>query len=149
MKYFIYIGIAIVFYLFGFYFHRKIDGDIVTMKIDAIEKYVRTSEYLKFDTVNIAYKKIPYNQDVEARACWWPPVYDVVPNEETALKIAATVLNSYFKKKIVLEQPFKVSLKDDSVWIIRGSMRPNGPGGIASIKIRKDNGQIVLIGHEK
>jgi hypothetical protein len=78
------------------------------------------------------------------------PPNGMVPDAETAKRIAEAVwLPIYGKKIIDSEKPFKVHLKGD-VWIVEGADLPKDwVGGVALAEIAKSDGRILRISHGK
>lgn len=88
------------------------------------------------------------------------PKRNYVPNSETAIAIAEAVFTPVFgKKQIESERPFKATLNDD-VWTVSGTLYcPNGEpqtdklpscfGGVAVVKISKQNARIISMTHYK
>lgn len=89
-------------------------------------------------------------------AQWLPKA--VVPDSETAVKIAEAVLIPvYGKQKIESERPFNAKLKNN-IWTVSGTLHcPDGHGGItthcfggvAVVQLSKTNGRILSIVHYK
>jgi hypothetical protein len=74
---------------------------------------------------------------------------DVVPNSETAIKVAEGVLfPMYGEEKIKAEKPYKVELKD-GVWTIQGSVPSGHKGGAFFVQISKRTGQTIRVTHFK
>jgi len=74
---------------------------------------------------------------------------DVVPNSETAIKVAEGVLFPiYGEEKINAEKPYKIELKD-GVWTIQGSVPSGRKGGAFFIQISKRTGQTIRVTHFK
>jgi hypothetical protein len=72
-----------------------------------------------------------------------------VPNEETAVKIAEAVWLPIYGEKIHQQKPYIVSLIDDKVWIVKGSISENIRGGVAYIEIQKKDCKILKVIHGK
>jgi len=84
---------------------------------------------------------------------------DLVPDKETAIKIATTIWYPIYGKSIYEELPFNATLKD-SIWVVTGTLnnplngKPSGPGnwmkgGVALIEISKNNARVIKISHGK
>jgi NTF2 fold immunity protein of polymorphic toxin system component len=77
-----------------------------------------------------------------------------VPDSTTAVKVAEAVLIPvYGKRQIESEEPFNATLKD-GVWIVRGTLPCPDPktsciGGVAEVKISKDDARILSMIHYK
>lgn len=74
---------------------------------------------------------------------------DYVPNEETAIKIAEAIWLPIYGEKIYAQKPYDVSLVNDSIWIIKGTLPQNRRGGVAYIEIQKSDGKILKVIHGK
>ncbi len=75
----------------------------------------------------------------------------MVPDKETAIKIAESVWYPIFGSEIYTELPFVAELEGDTVWTVRGSL-PEGEGwvgGCAEIRLRKSDGAVLGVWHEK
>lgn len=86
----------------------------------------------------------------------------LVPDSTTAVKIAEVIWLPLFGEKIYNEQPFVAKLIGDSVWQVTGSSSIKSDshvhggniitiysGGVAYIKIKKSNCEILDVGHGK
>ena len=74
----------------------------------------------------------------------------MVPDKETAIKIAESVWYPIYGSQIYTEQPFVAELEGDTVWIVRGSL-PEGEGwvgGTAVIRLRKSDAAVLDVNHE-
>jgi hypothetical protein len=88
----------------------------------------------------------------------YKPAQGYVPDANTAVQIAETVLVPvYGKKQIESEKPFSAELKDGA-WTVSGTLRcPDGKGGttancvggVAVVKISKDDARILFMTHYK
>jgi NTF2 fold immunity protein of polymorphic toxin system component len=88
----------------------------------------------------------------------YKPKSGFVPDSNTALRIAEAVLVPvYGQKHIDSEKPFTANLKD-GVWTISGTLRcPDGKvgtttfcdGGVATVKISKDDARVLEMVHYK
>ncbi|MGH9424378.1 MAG: YbbC/YhhH family protein [Thermoanaerobaculia bacterium] len=76
------------------------------------------------------------------------PASGIVPNAETAIRIAEAVwIPIYGEKLIESEKPFKATLRGD-VWIVTGADLPEGSlGGVAEAHISKRDGCILRVTH--
>ena len=75
----------------------------------------------------------------------------IVPDKETAIKIAESVWYPIYGSEIYTELPFVAELEGDTVWTVRGSL-PEGEGwvgGCAGIRLRKSDGAVLDVWHEK
>lgn len=71
-----------------------------------------------------------------------------VPNEKTALLIAEAIFKEFYPKSVESCKPYFISLKD-SVWIVRGSLKPRVKGGVPLIEISMKDGRILHLEHGK
>jgi hypothetical protein len=72
-----------------------------------------------------------------------------VPDEITAIKIAEAIWLPIYGDIIYKEMPFVAKLKNDSIWIVEGSLDDGKSGGTAYIEIRKDDCKIIKVTHGK
>jgi len=74
----------------------------------------------------------------------------VVPNEETAIKIAEIVWLPIYGDSIYSKQPFKAEYNEkEKCWYVSGTLPENTLGGVPEIKINKADGKILYISHGK
>lgn len=71
-----------------------------------------------------------------------------VPNEETAIKIAEAIWYPIYGTKIEKFKPYKAELKDNTVWVVEGTLK-EGKGGVPYIEINKKDCKILKVMHEK
>jgi len=71
---------------------------------------------------------------------------DYVPNEETAIKIAQSVLEPIYGHQIYEQAPFIAKLHN-GIWKIEGTLKEGKRGGVAYVEIDKKNGKIYKITH--
>ena len=74
----------------------------------------------------------------------------LVPDKETAVKIAESIWYPIYGSHIYTELPFEADLEGDSVWTVHGTF-PHGEGwvgGCAKIRIRKKDASITYVIHE-
>ena len=78
------------------------------------------------------------------------PKEGFVPDAQTAIRVALVILTRiYGQQKIESEAPFRAELRD-GVWTIEGRELPRDmAGGVAIIKLSKQNGRILYVNHEK
>lgn len=77
-----------------------------------------------------------------------PEVDGYVPDEETAIKIAEAVWLPIYGENVKDEKPFHASLKNDSIWIVEGTLHTE-LGGVARAEIQKRDGKILRVIHGK
>ena len=73
----------------------------------------------------------------------------MVPDKETAIKIAESIWYPIYGSQIYTEQPFIAELESDTVWIVRGSLPKDRVGGCAEIRLRKSDAAVLYVDHEK
>lgn len=74
----------------------------------------------------------------------------IVSTPNLAYTIAKSLLEElYGTKEIEDEFPLRVSLVNNKFWIIEGTLKSGAKGGVATIVIKKDDGQIQYVKHEK
>lgn len=72
-----------------------------------------------------------------------------VPNEETAIKIAEAIWLPIYGEKIYNQKPYIVSLVNDSIWVVTGTLAENKRGGVAYIEIQKKDCKVLKVIHGK
>ena len=73
----------------------------------------------------------------------------MVPDKETAIKIAESIWYPIYGSQIYTEQPFVAELEGDTVWFVRGSLPKDRVGGCAEIRLRKSDAAVLDVNHEK
>ena len=77
------------------------------------------------------------------------PTDGVVPDKETAVRIAEAVLIPiYGRQQIESERPFNATLIE-GIWIVEGTLPKLMLGGVAQVEISKHDGRILRITHGK
>lgn len=75
------------------------------------------------------------------------PKGGLVPDAETARRIAEAVATSLYGETVVVrERPFRVRLHGN-VWTVMGTLPPLALGGVVIIQVRQDNGCVVFAHH--
>ena len=78
------------------------------------------------------------------------PKGGVVPNEETAIKIAEAVWYPIYGDNIYSKQPFKAEYNAiEQCWRVFGTLPKMSLGGVPEIKINKADGRILYVYHDK
>ena len=78
------------------------------------------------------------------------PDKGVVPNEETAIRIAEAVWLPIYGDSIYSKQPFVAEYNEkEKCWYVSGTLPENTFGGVPEIKINRMNGEILYISHGK
>lgn len=81
--------------------------------------------------------------EAEAQRC------GMVPDKETAIKIAESVWYPIYGSEIYTELPFTATLEGDTVWFVQGSLPKGMTGGCAEIRLRKSDAAVLYIGHQR
>ncbi|WP_081026139.1 YbbC/YhhH family protein [Ralstonia solanacearum] len=77
------------------------------------------------------------------------PENGVIPDEQTAKKVAEAILIPiYGQEAIEKQKPFRVVLLGD-IWVITGYFPPDKLGGVFRIEIAKQDGRVIQVMHEK
>jgi hypothetical protein len=75
------------------------------------------------------------------------PPSGFVPDERTAVAIAEAVLIPiYGKEQINSEKPLMAKLKD-GIWTVQGSLPKGWDGGVAILKLAKQDARIIYVMH--
>lgn len=82
------------------------------------------------------------------------PEKGLVPDEETARKIAEIVLLPIYGDSISHKKPFNVNYDEEyKAWIVKGTITVNeneiGLGGVPNVIIQKSDGRILAVWHDK
>lgn len=87
------------------------------------------------------------NQQNSAQS--YVPPKGVVPDAESATKIAELILVPiYGLKTVARQQPLVATLKD-GIWIVTGTLTRGTPGGVAHVEISKRDCRVLSISHGK
>lgn len=76
-----------------------------------------------------------------------PRINGVVPNKETAIKIAEAVWLPIYGDDVLDEKPFIARL-DGNIWTVEGTLHATH-GGAAIIRLQKTDGRIIVVSHGK
>ena len=80
------------------------------------------------------------------------PEKGVLTSEESAIKVAEAILVNIYGEKVLEQRPFKAKL-DGDVWKITGTFHcPQAigcKGGVARIEIKKKDGKVKSVIHDK
>jgi NTF2 fold immunity protein len=75
------------------------------------------------------------------------PKGGLVPDKETAIKIAEVVLfRLYGEEDIISQRPYKVEQRND-IWWINGTLKKNQLGSVFGIAISRQTGAILHLEH--
>ena len=84
---------------------------------------------------------------MELDLCDYSETFGEVKNAKEAYKIAAKVIEEVYGED---ESPYIVKFNENAnAWIVNGSLPPLSLGGVASIAIDKDTGEILMLLHTK
>ncbi|OYU92787.1 MAG: hypothetical protein CFE21_22800 [Bacteroidetes bacterium B1(2017)] len=89
----------------------------------------------------LSFSKFGYNKSI--------PKDGYVPNQETAIKIAEAIWTPLFGEKVLYFKPYEVTLKNDSIWVVEGTLKDDSKGGVPYIEINKKDCKILLVSHGK
>ncbi len=77
------------------------------------------------------------------------PKEGFVPDKKTAMAVAEAVLIPiYGKKQIESEKPLRANLKD-GIWTVTGTLPDGWVGGVAVVKLSKQDARIIDVIHYK
>lgn len=80
------------------------------------------------------------------------PAKGVLTTEESAIKVAETILVNIYGEKVLEQRPFKAKLEED-VWKIAGTFHcPQDvgcKGGVARIELNKSDAKVKSVIHDK
>lgn len=76
------------------------------------------------------------------------PENGLVPDEETAIKIAEAIWYPIYGDAIEESRPFEATyIEKEKAWSVRGYLPENMVGGVPEILIRKQDGKILYVNH--
>ena len=77
----------------------------------------------------------------------YEPPEGFVPDSSTATRIAEAVwIPIYGEEQIRNQRPYRAALQGAS-WVVRGSLPPGQPGGVAVAEIARSDGRILRVSH--
>ena len=134
---------------FGEYREMKSEDEVKRTALIASSNYIDSIILARNILDSIRFVVIPYSKEIER--------YDTklntngyVPDEKAAARIAVSVWSALFGEFLPDNKyPLEISLKHDSLWIVRGTLSPNSEGGTPYIEIAKRNGLIYKVNQEK
>lgn len=77
-----------------------------------------------------------------------PQVAGLIPNQETAIKVAEAVWLPIYGKKMYDEAPFNASLTENGNWLVLGSTYGKHGGGELMIILQPKDGKIIFVGRD-
>ncbi|WP_162898937.1 YbbC/YhhH family protein [Ralstonia solanacearum] len=100
-------------------------------------------------TLVSAQEKLSENEIVRMNGSSHIPEKGVIPDEQTAKKVAEAILVSiYGQEAIERQKPFRVVLLCN-IWIVTGYLPPDQLGGVFRIEIAKQDGHVIQVMHGK
>ena len=79
----------------------------------------------------------------------YTPKDGFIKSDTIASEYAYMILKSIYGNDIDNQLPFDISLFQDSIWVINGTLPAELDGGTAQIVIRKNDGAILQVSHGK
>lgn len=74
---------------------------------------------------------------------------NIINDKETAIAVTESILFKIYSKDTIMEErPYEIYLID-GYWIIFGTLPKGWLGGTFKIIMKRKNGQVIFIGHEK
>ena len=78
------------------------------------------------------------------------PAKGFVSDEKTAIAIAEAIfVPIYGGKQIVSERPFHAVLNSEGIWTLSGSLSDGWEGGVAIVRISRQDGRVLFVMHGK
>ncbi|WP_082320193.1 YbbC/YhhH family protein [Ralstonia solanacearum] len=100
-------------------------------------------------TLVSAQEKLSENEIVQMNGSSHIPEKGVIPDEQTAKKVAEAILVPiYGQESIERQKPFRVVLLGN-IWIVTGYLPPDQLGGVFRIEIAKQDGHVIQVMHGK
>ena len=139
---------SVVSFAVGLYMERKSQTEVRRQALTAAAKYMDSVQKIN-NNMLITFREVPYSRNLE-RSSSMINNYGYVPDAKAAARIAVSVWSSLYGEYIPQDYPpINISLKNDSVWIVVGTLLHNHEGGTPYIEISKANGTIYKVNHEK
>lgn len=77
------------------------------------------------------------------------PKEGFVPDKETAIKIAEAIWLPIYGEKVLDKKPFHARLKNDSIWVVDGTLPEGYLGGVPHAEINKYSCEVLYVIHGK
>ena len=74
----------------------------------------------------------------------FPPKGGIVPDKETAKRIAEAIWLPLYGDMIYDQRPYRIKLINDSIWLVHGNISGDRVGMTVYAKIRKTDGKVVI-----
>jgi hypothetical protein len=142
---------TVEWYLDGESYFWELEDKLIKVKTYNLGKLTLEAVY-NMDKLKIGEISYPDDQnDSSNQYIGYLPDNGFVPDAATAIKIAEAVwIPIYGQKQIEEERPFKAKLvQNGSVWLVYGTLPEGWVGGTAVVRIRKSDGKIIYLTHEK
>lgn len=73
-----------------------------------------------------------------------------IPNAETAMAQAETIWTEIYGEQVKSKKPYQVFYDEEAdVWLVTGTLPDGFNGGVPYIMIRKSDGEVLAIWHDK
>ena len=79
---------------------------------------------------------------------YWPES-GFIKSDSVAFDYGMSILKSIYGEDVLKQKPFNLSLYNDSIWILEGTLPEGVDGGVAHIEFEKRNGRIIKVNHGK
>jgi hypothetical protein len=87
---------------------------------------------------------------VTAQEPGYIPKDGFIPDAKTAIAIAEAILTPiYGQKQIASEMPFRAVLNEKGTWVVKGTLPKGFDGGVAEIRLAKQDGRVLNVVHGK
>lgn len=74
---------------------------------------------------------------------------DSIETQSQACSLAEGLWVERYGELVLEEKPYRATLVNDSIWVVEGTLPKDRIGGVAYIEIRKKDGLVITISHEK
>ncbi|MBL4753101.1 MAG: YbbC/YhhH family protein [Flavobacteriales bacterium] len=78
-----------------------------------------------------------------------PKIDGYIPDEKTAIAIAEAIWLPIYGEQIYEEKPFQATIKDDSIWVVSGTLDEGMLGGTVYAEINKKDCKVLVVTHFK
>jgi hypothetical protein len=149
LKFLLLLIIALLSFIIGYQVNKKSESMVLIEAEEKAHAYMDSVLSIPNNVAVINYINTPYS-DAIIRKGSITPKDGYVPDAKTAVRIAISIWSSLYGEQCLEEKtPYEVSLKEDSVWVVRGTLLPGYEGGTPYIELLKENGVILVVNKGK
>ena len=135
---------SVISFAAGCYLERTSKLMVKSQALSAAARYMDSVQKVD-NNLKVTYSELPYSKELERHGTKINN-NGYVPDAKAAVRIAVSIWSSLYGEYIPHEKPpIKVTLKNDSIWIVQGTLLPDYEGGTPYTEISKNNGTIYKV----